>query len=204
MNSKENSNSDELLEVLESYAIATPEGNDKALLNEWIDTYPAFAEDLIRFAANRELLDYPSNDDFKSEEEKQTYLRRSRETYLRFINSREAILNSIFKRAEELDIKKRELTDRLGISLTFLNTLEKRVIEYSSIPARFIAQVAEVLQLQAEAVASYLQRPVMQAEFHKNTSRPEESRAMSFSEAVSDDFGLTEEQKKSLLSLTAE
>lgn len=199
---------DDLFEVLEGYAAATPDGNEKSILDQWIEEHPMYAQDLMEFAANREMLAYRSSEGFESEDRKQEYIRRSISTYNRFVESSRgknfSALKSIIKRAAELDLKKNELTQRLGISITLLNSLENRAIDYSSIPKAFLVRVSEVIQVHLDSVAAFFQLPRVGAEFHKNHTRPDELKTVNFYDAVKADYGLTEEQKKHLLSITSE
>lgn len=201
MNSNVSNSHDELLEILESYAAATPEGNDKKLLDEWIAAHPEHAQEIIDFAVSRSMLQFNDSAGFQSDDERNAYLARTRETYKRFVDSHEVTLRSIVKRAAELDLKKKELIDSLGISPILLDSLENRAIEFASIPKTFITRISGVLKVNAEAVSAYLQQPILAAGFHKNITRPENVRAVSFSKAIQDDLMLTEEQKKELLSL---
>lgn len=196
---------DDILEILEGYAAATPNGNDRNILEKWCEEHPAYAEDLIEFAANREMLAYPNRPEFESEERKREYIRRSLDTYHRFMDTRLSDrvtnLRSIIKRAAELELKKKDLIYRLGISPSILDSLESRSIEFASIPKQFLSRISEILQVKYEEVSVYLQQPILAAEFHKNHTRPENVRAVSFSDAISKDLMLSDGQKSELLSM---
>lgn len=199
---QENSNShNELLDVLEGYAAATPHGNDKKILDEWMATHPEYASDLVDFAVSRTVLSFSSSTGFGSDDEKRAYLERTRKTHDKVLASRSPVLHSILKRASELELKKKDLIDSLGISPLLLDSLESRAIEFGSIPKTFISKISAALKVQVDAVSAYLQQPMISAGFHKNSTRPEKMRTASFTEAVQGDVILSEEQKQKLLSM---
>jgi hypothetical protein len=82
--------------------------------------------------------------------------------------------------------------------------LEKKRLEYSSIPQAIIKKISDVLETGEEIVSSYLaQTPDMAGEASfKTATRPEEVTLKSFAEAVREDQMLSAEEKKKLLDLT--
>jgi hypothetical protein len=192
---------DDVLNVLESYAVATPEGNDQTILRQWIERFPSYEGDLIEFAASRELLKHDLGDGFESSEEKSLLFSMSRVAFDSHAAAHASIPGIVLK-AEQLGLKKKDVRERLGISNELLTYLEDRRIEYSSIPKAFIENIADFLKTNSDSVIAFLSSPPRVANaFHKNEDRPSEPATVDFRSAVKDDLNLTEEQRKQLLSL---
>lgn len=191
---------DEILAVLESYAAATPTGNDQQKLREWINKHPECKEQLIEFAASRDILKHSVEKDFESREERESFFALSRETFRKYMSSRAMPLVGIVARAGELELKKKDLEERLGISREILDFLEERRFEFASIPSAFVSRIADVLRTSADAVATYLKQDMMPAQaFHKNDGRPSKADLLDFASTVKKDFNLTDDQKNTLL-----
>lgn len=189
-----------LTDVLEGYAAATPAGNDNRILREWIANYPAFAAELADFAAARAIVRHLPEEDLSADEELR--LRELAARRLRGAPARNSI-DSLTRLAEAKGLNKPKFAAALGLSTSLLMYLEKRRLEFATIPKAIIGRISGILGTGEESVAAFLARgpePVPQASY-KAALMPEEATARSFSDAVRGDQILTPEQKKELLSL---
>ena len=192
----------ELEDVLEGYAIETPEGNDPAILKKWMSDYPEYAEDLLAFAGDRSRIrNLP--DPVLLESEIKASMVRSREA-LKAVRGSYAgettSIGSLTERAEERGLNKESFAKAVGLSLSLIMYFEKRRLVAASIPDRLIKKTAEVLRSTKEAVEEYLHRPpVAGAASYKAESRPEDAPLKDFADAVKEDRDLTEDEKRSLL-----
>lgn len=92
---------------------------------------------------------------------------------------------------------------RLDVTKMFMSRLRDRIIEFSTIPEQFIAEVAETLKVPIGTVSAHLASPsgsaLSNAEFYKADNQPEIIQQQTFEQAV-DSSGLSGKQKKRLLS----
>lgn len=192
-------------EVLEGYAIETPTGNDRQILQRWIKMYPQFAAELTDFAAARAIVKYAPEEEFSAEEESR-YSRIGLSNLRSFLNKKKAAqtaLASLTDAAKEKGLNKQKFAAAAGISLSLLMYLEKKRLEFASIPKGLMNKLANVLETGEERIAAYLNQPPdlqTQASF-KAALRPEEIKLKSFAEAVREDQTLSPEEKKKLLDL---
>lgn len=191
-----------LNDVLESYAFATPDGNDLAVLEQWMTRYPQFSQDLMNFAAERDLLQFDEIEQISPAEEAR-HLELSRQTLQNFLVSHSEKIESLTALAKKKGLKKQEFAKRLGLTVSLVQYLEKRRLKFVSIPEKIIEKTAEILQLAEEKIAEYLKQPPVSATDanFKNQTRPSEIEQKSFAEAVREDQSLSAEEKQKLLSL---
>ena len=189
-----------LSDVLEGYAIATPEGNDQDTLRRWMEQHPQFADDLMDFAAARAYVrnvdEAPLTDESRFAEIGLKMLRGA------LGGTEAAALESITAAAESKGWKKPEFAKKLGLSMSLLMYLEKRRVRFATIPRGIIAKTAELLETSDQAVATYLSQPpslASEASF-KTQTRPEEERQKDFADAVREDQTLSASEKRDLLS----
>lgn len=192
----------ELEDVLEGYAVETPDGNDAAILKKWMKTHPQFAQDLLAFAAERTRVQHMP-DPVLTEGEIKTAMARGRAALDAFRESpakKKVSIHSLTDLAKEHGLNKESFAKAVGLSLSLIMYFEKRRLRAASIPDKVIERVAETLKATKEAVEEYLHRePSAGALSYKAESRPEEMPAKEFSEAVKEDRELTDEEKRSLL-----
>jgi hypothetical protein len=192
-------------EVLEGYAIETPTGNDMQILQKWMKWYPQYAEQLQDFAAARAILRHAPEEDLSAEEEAR-YREEGLQILRDFLGKKKAaqeVLPGLAAVAAEKGLKKPELAEKLGLSLSLLVYLDKKRLVFSTIPKSLIKKIADVLEVAEQSVSAYLNQPPdfqAQASF-KAAIRPELSQPKSFSDAVREDQTLTPEEKKKLLDL---
>jgi transcriptional regulator with XRE-family HTH domain len=199
-------NETNLQDVLEEYAIAEPTGNNLATLRQMTEKYPQFAAELQDFAAARALVKYAPEEELNAGEE--VRYREVGLNNLRAVLSGKAVqvptsLQSLTDAAKTKGLNRSKFAAALGLSVSLVQYLEKRRLEFASIPQAVIAKVAEVLETGEELVVNYLKLPpnlVTNASFKAN-ERPEEMQPKSFDEAVREDQTLSGEEKRKLLEL---
>ncbi len=201
-------NETNLADILEIYAIATPEGNDLEILRRLTEKYPQFAADLSDFAAARAIVKFAPDEELSADEEK-----RFRESGLK--NLREILgagdsiaapqnaLQSLTDTAKEKGLSRKSFAAALGLSVSLVMYLEKRRLAFASIPKNLLGKISEVLETSEDLIASYLNQPqdlATGASFKTNT-RPEDLQPKNFAEAVREDQKLSKEDKRNLLEL---
>ncbi len=193
-----------LEEVLEEYAAATPLGNDLKILRLVSEKYPQFADELADFAAARAVAKHAPEEELSQEEEER--VRESGLNNLRSVlasSNTAGALQSLIETAKTKGLNRTKFAARTGLSVSLVQYLEKRRLEFASIPPKIISRIAEVLETAEDAVAKYLkQLPVAatNASF-KTMERPVEVKPKSFAEAVREDQKLSPKEKRKLLEL---
>lgn len=193
-----------LQEVLEEYAAATGAGNDRYVLRLMSEKYPQFAEDLQDFAAARSLAKYSPEPEFSAQEK-----RRYREIglqNLRSLSNSAPVKNieSLTEAAKLKNLNRAKFAAALELSVSLVQYLEKRRLEFATIPPKIIARIAEVLETGEEIVRNYLDQPPVAATgaSYKTMDRPaDEMPPKSFADAVREDQQLSPEEKRKLLEL---
>lgn len=199
-------NEPSLAEVLESYAIETQTGNDIRVLRLWVANYPQFAAELMDFAAARAVARHSPDHEFSPEEEKRhqasglTILRAALETKR---PGEPPALPSLIGTAREKGLTRKSFAAALGLSVSLVQYLEKRRLEFATIPRMLVARIAGVLETGEELVAGYLDQPPVAATSasYKAAERPAGQPPKSFAEAVRTDQQLSDEEKRRLLEL---
>ncbi|MGI8495105.1 MAG: hypothetical protein ACR2L1_07310 [Pyrinomonadaceae bacterium] len=194
-----------LTDVLEEYALAAPDENDSQKLAQVKSLYPQFAGELDDFAAARALLKYAPEAEFSAAEvgHFQALGRRNLQIVLSELNAGENALESLTDAAKAKGLNRSKFAAALGLSVSLVQYLEKRRLEFSTIPHNVIAKVAEVLETGEAIIADYLNQAAVSpvnASF-KATTRPEELKPKSFAEAVREDQTLSAEEKNNLLEM---
>lgn len=190
-----------LSEILEEYAAATPVGNNHQILRRMTEQYPQFAEDLRDFAAARSVLRYAPEAEFSAEEESR-YQKIGLQNLRSILNaSPQTIVESLLEAAKAKNLNRSKFAAALGLSVSLVQYLEKRRLEFASIPPKIIARIAEVLETSEELIAKYLNQPPIAATnaSFKTMNRPAEVKPKSFAEAVREDQQLSPEEKRKLL-----
>ena len=195
-----------LQEVLEEYAIAAGTENDHQILRQMSHKYPQYAEDLQDFAAARAVLKYAPHAELSADDEAKhrEIGRQNLRTILSELNAApQPALASLTDAAKAKGLNRAKFAAAAGLSVSLIQYLEKRRLDFVSIPKAIISKVADVLETNAESVANYLnQSPVSTANASfKTDTRPEESAPKSFSDAVREDQQLSGDEKKNLLEI---
>ena len=189
-----------LSEVLEGYAIDTPDGNDQETLQRWMERHPEFARELMDFAAARA---YVRNVDEGPMPDEERYAEIGLNALKEVLGREATELSSLTATAEAKGWKKPEFAKKLGLSMSLLMYLEKRRVKIATVPKAIVAKIAELLETSEHAIAAYLSQPPSvagEASF-KSQTRPEEERQKDFADAVREDQSLSPGEKQDLLSL---
>lgn len=190
--------------VLEEYLTATPVGNDLKILQDFSDEYPNFAQDLEDFAAARAVGKHAPEEELSAEEEAQ--IEESGLVNLRSVLSSlnsANLLPSLVETAKAKGMKRAKFASAVGLSTSLIIYLEKRRLDFATIPKKVVSKIAEVLETAEDSIANYLkQSPEYAVDMSfKTETRPEELSLKSFAEAVREDQVLTAEEKRKLLEL---
>jgi transcriptional regulator with XRE-family HTH domain len=196
-------------EILEEYAAATPAGNDLKVLREVSDKYPQHAENLADFAAARAVVKHAPEEELSAEEEQrfsEAGLKNLR-MVLGTLNKSGATANaldSLVDAAKAKGLNRKSFAAALGLSTSLVMYLEKRRLDFASIPKTIVAKIARILETGEELVSSYLSQPsdlTTNMSFKTNT-RAEDLPPKNFSDAVREDQQLSAEEKRKLLELS--
>lgn len=190
--------------ILEGYAAATPDGNDGEVLREWIRRHPEFADELADFAASRTVVLYcvdvePTPD----EEERDRELAGQRLAAALSEMRRPNPIASLTGLAESKGLNKRAFADAAGLSVSLIMYIEKRRLEFGSIPRALIGRLASIVGAAEESVAVFLrQGPELAPDANFKAARmPSEVVQKKFADVVREDQMLSAEQKSELLKL---
>lgn len=194
--------------VLEEYLTLTPNGNDLKILQEFSNEHPQFAKELEDFAAARAVAKHAPEEELSAEEEEQIQESglanlRSVLSSLKAVSSSSSILQSLVETAKSKGLKRAQFASALGLSTSLVIYLEKRRLDFATIPTKIVTKIAEVLEITEEAVSNYLnQTPDFSVNAsYKTETRAEELPPKSFAAAVGEDQQLTAAEKRKLLEL---
>ncbi len=191
-----------LTDVLEEYALAAPHGFDQETLKQMCDKYPQFAADLKDFAAARAVIKYAPEVEISAADEAR-FQQIGMENLRTVLSESNNSLESLTDAAKAKGLNRSKFAAALGLSVSLVQYLEKRRLEFASIPQNVVAKIAEVLETGEELVANYLNQTAVSsasASF-KTETRPEELKPKSFAEAVREDQQLSNEEKQRLLAM---
>lgn len=131
----------------------------------------------------------------------------SEREFLKFIREVKAVTApapfAILSRAKQLGLSKVNLADAAELSVPLITKLDRRVIQFSTIPELVLRKVGDVLAAPIEIVRVYLQQgPAFAtgANFRADEA-PKLPEAQDFFEAVSEDLTISEARKQALLAL---
>jgi len=194
-----------LADVLENYAMATGTENDQRVLHEWMGKYPQYAAALMDFAAARAFVRYAPDVELSAEEETryQAIGLQNLRSVLGENTASQAALQSLTEVAKAKGLNKKGFAAAIGLSVSLVQYLEKRRLDFASIPQAVISKVAQILEIGEETISAYLNQPpdyAAQASFKTNT-RAEEMPPKNFAEAVNEDQTLTPEEKRRWLKM---
>ena len=150
-----------LEEVLEEYAAATPNGNDLGELRRISEKYPQYAEELADYAAARAVAKHAPDEDLEAAEEMR-FQALGLDSLRRVLSeSREqvapaGIIQSLTNLAKSKGLNRTKFAQALGLSVSLVQYLEKRRLDYATIPQGVIVKIADVLETAQDQVATGL------------------------------------------------
>ncbi len=194
-----------LTDVLEEYAAAAPSGNDSVILRRMTKEYPQFSAELEDFAAARAVVRFAPEAEISASEEAryQEIGLQNLRAVLSEAATHQSALQSLTDAAKAKGMNRSRFASNLGLSVSLVQYLEKRRLDFASIPKAVISKIAEVLGTGEESIAHYLNQsltPATDASF-KTNERPEELQPKSFAEAVREDQFLSAQDKQTLLGM---
>lgn len=192
----------QLAEVLEEYALASPDEFDQSVLRRFKDKYPQFSGELEDFAVAQTIAKCSPEVELTAQQE--AHYRTSALEALRSVRGEmQTVLQSLIETAKVKGLNRKELAEKLGLSVSLVQYLEKRRLEFSSIPKKLIEKIASVLEQSEASVVEFLNLPsagTANANF-KTATRPEALKPKKFEEAVREDQSLSHEEKQKLLEI---
>ena len=115
-------------------------------------------------------------------------------------------IESILSKAKQLGLDAPGLADAAGLSVVLVAKLDRRLIDYRSIPMKVFDVLANALRETSTLVSEYLRQPpvlAMEARFRANES-PKIPEQQNFFDAVRSDKSISEERRATLLALLEE
>ncbi len=196
-------------EILEEYAAATPAGNDLKVLREVSDKYSQHSDDLTDFAAARAVVKYAPEEELSADEE-QRFVEAGLKNLRMVLGALNesgvtaAALHSLVDAAKVKGLNRKSFAAATGLSTSLVMYLEKRRLDFSSIPKTIVSAVARVLETGEDLVSSYLNQPpdFATGASYKTNTRAENLPPKNFSDAVREDQQLSAEEKRKLLDLS--
>lgn len=189
--------------VLAQYADAAAAGD--AGVERWLTAYPHYALELARFAADMACLsdlgdaclDEPDDGDapFMA-------------ALARFTPpQRRAPIASLCLEAQRSGLSPVELARRLGLDVSVLAKLDKKLIRPATLPRRLVALVAEELRRSVEEVTAYFRTPIVpavavRALSFRAPSAPVVPREESFADAVRSAPEMTDDARRGWIAET--
>jgi hypothetical protein len=115
-------------------------------------------------------------------------------------------IESILSCAKKLGLDATGLADATGLSVVLVTRLDRRLIDYGSIPEKVFDVLANALHAATALVTEYPQQPpalAMEARFRADEN-PKIPEPQNFFDAVRSDKSISEERRTALLSLPGE
>lgn len=196
-----------LTDVLEEYALAATDDYDAKTLERMIEKYPQFADELRDFAAASAVLRHAPAAEMSAEEaarRSESGMKSLRAVLGESEEAQAGALQSLTEAAKAKGLSRAKFAEAVGISVSLVQYLEKRRLDFKTVPRKLVERIAAAIEMGEEAVARYLSQPpvsMTNASF-KAAERPIEMQPKSFAEAVREDQQLSDEEKRKLLELT--
>ncbi len=194
-------------DLLDAYLVEVEKPNLEQM-NEWIKNYPSFGQELAEFTANWFLIDYysaPEDLSWESiESQNKKIVNKLFSNYKKVPVSHEKnITSSIASIWLALDMSAQHVANSVDITVTLLTKLNKRSLEYLTIPLQLIERLATKLKLELLSLAHYLNSPAVlsnDASYKSNTA-PIVHQKENFFDAVRNDQEMTVSMRRMWLTL---
>lgn len=192
---------EQLDDVLDAYLAA---GADDSSLNTLIRRFPQFEQELTEFAASRTLMHsmqpaagthMPSDDELAA---------RGMGIVQQLLGASAAApatagapIRSLLTEASARGLSQQQFRDAVGLGLGVLMKLDRRLIQFGSIPRAAIQQIATALQRDVASVAQYLQQgpTLATTASYRADQAPQLAAPEDFAAAVRADSTMTAEQR---------
>ena len=197
-------------DIIDEYVAQSPQPSYAALA-EWIGRYPQYAQELTDFTLSWSVAErVPLDQDELPAEETAALVARHmsvvREIIARQSPSAVQAIKGLLAEARVRELSVRQLAEKTGLSVALVTKLDRRLIRYASIPRQVVADIAEALGREAQAVARYLQGGALLAPSvvsYRADEAPSLPEQQEFADAVRDDRMLSGEERERLLGYAA-
>ncbi len=174
-------------------------------LQGWINAYPGFEADFVRWATELPLLQaalYGPGD--PAEEARLAKVGRSvvAEMRARYGMAHPA-MTSLTDAARQQNLRLRDVAERVGVGMPIVSKLEQRLLRFTSLPETLIQKLAETLELGTETVRDYLRQPPTLAAGaayqYTGKTAPQVAGQEDFAEAIRSCPGMSDAHKQAWL-----
>jgi transcriptional regulator with XRE-family HTH domain len=176
-------------------------------LRDWLAAYPAYASDLVEWAADAPLTDYaetlPADPDGEARTLDRALLKVA-EMRAAYLADTPAPLISLYEAAKANGLTPKTLAERLGVGLSTVGKLQQRLFRVASLPEELLRRLADALNVTTAQARDYLRQPVTLAPraSYKADGVPQVSAQEDFAQAVRACRDMTGAQKAEWLALT--
>ena len=201
--------SEKLEDVLDAY-VASDSGPNEPL-DEWIQRYPEYEQEIIEFAANWSLMKSMPPTPDAEELDKDTLVLRGMSVVQNLLHTKfseddsESVVPfaSLIEEGQACGLDPNQFAREAGLGILLLRKLDRRLIRYTSIPQGVIEGLATALHSKAAFVAAYLQQgPTFAAEAeHRSEQTPALTEQEDFFDAVHADSTIAPEHAARWLEL---
>ena len=170
-------------------------------LTAWMDS-----ADTMNLAELRQVRRMMGDNVEHSEREFLSWLEKLKQGLDRTTSVQEERIESILSSAKRLGLDALGLADLTGLSVVLVMKLDRRLINFGSIPQKIFDLLANVLHSATAPITEYLQQPpvlAMEARF-RATESPTIPEQQDFFDAVRSDKSISEDRRLSLLALSEE
>jgi hypothetical protein len=186
---------DQLDDILDAYLEG---GADDSSLNNLIRRFPQFEQELTEFAASRTLMHgmqpaagthIPPDDELAA---------RGMGIVQQLLGApARAPIQSLIAEARARGLSPQQLRDAVGLGSGVLMKLDRRLIQFGSIPRAAIEQIAAAIQRDFSSVVNYLQQgPTLAASAsYRSEQAPQVGAQEDFASAVRTDTTMSAEQR---------
>ncbi len=199
----------ELEDVLDAL-VASEDSPEPAVLDRWIRDYPQFERELVDFVASWTLMnsavsfDPDHSPEVETEKDHDTFVLRGMSIVQNLLHEMSLPpesprqLESLVGAAKAAGMSLKEVAREVHLGDAVLRKLDRRLIQFTSIPEEALADIAQVLRCPVGALSEYLQQPpTFAAGAHYRASRaPQLAEPEDFILAVQRDPTMSTEDRR--------
>jgi hypothetical protein len=190
--------------ILEQFASEATSDVTPAQISLFISRYPEYEAEIMDFAVDILMSKHPTEETFLDEKEKKEFLDKAIQTFRQFSKPRpvdQIAFNGINLRVNELAMEWDEFKAKTGLTKFIALSLDQKLVEVKSIPAKVVKSLSDALHIPANALMTFLQNATLSTGSmnFKSFSAPLNSEKVSFEKLVNDDLSLSESEKEMLL-----
>ncbi|MFL5733042.1 MAG: hypothetical protein ACJ78Q_07545 [Chloroflexia bacterium] len=195
--------------IIEEYLASSP-GPNREILARWVRLYPQYERELTELTANWTVIapgaPPPIGDIAEHRQAAARHMNMAQAILDRSVAQSQAApapLKGLVAAGQARGLSRKQLAATLGLSIALVEKLDRRLIDYATIPAAIVESISRTLATGKDAVERYLQGPSLlpQAASYKAGKAPTVPPPQSFAEAVESDRTLPEERKRALLGM---